>query len=265
MKQALSPTRKIAYAAMLIGVYVIASRLVGLAQPGPIFSFNRLGIGVATIIFASLFLGPVYGALVGIAGDALGWLLLGQWTGAFNIYISLFYGIIGVLPWLLQKVVGKLFGMRCSTIAFISVYTLVFSAFLLYFWISDAFDPSFVRWGLDVLWSKVFVTVLSAVLFALTMVSLFFLYRKKREGVEMGKIAWHCFAVEVVTIFLKPLAFYLYCLTFLGTNIETAWNVSYGTLVLLSFLFSFADIFINIVVLRLFAWVSDAVLPGAIS
>ena len=265
MKQALTPTRKVAYAAMLIGVYIVSTRLLGLAQAGPMFSFNRLGIGVAVIIFASLFLGPGFGVLVGVAGDALGWVLLGQWTGAFNIYISLFYALIGVLPWLLQKAVGKYLNKRYSIPVFITLFSLIFAAFLLYFWLGTGFDSSFVKWGLDVFWSKVFVTVLSSVLFLLTLVALFFLMRRKREGVEIGAIAWHCLAVEVVTVFVKPLAFYLYCLTFLGTDIETAWRVSYATLLLLSFLFSFADILINIVALRLLAWVSDVATPRSYS
>lgn len=265
MNEPLSRTRKVAYAAMLLGIYVVATRLLGLAQAGPMFSFNRLGIGIATVMFASLLLGPGYGALVGVAGDALGWVLLGQWTGAFNVFLSVYYAVIGVLPWLVQKVAGKALNAKYSVPAFTITYSLVFSAFLLFFWLSDAFDPSFVQWGFNVFWSKVFVTVLASVLFVLTLLALFLLFRKKRSGMEMGQVCWHCFIVEAVTMFLKPFAFYLYCLVFLGTNIETAWHISYSTLVLLSFLFSFADLFINIVTLRLFFWVHDVALPKELS
>ena len=261
MNDRLSPTRKIAYAAMLIGAYVVLNRLVGLAQPGPMFAYNRLGVGIALVIFSSLFLGPGYGALVGVAGDGLGWMLLGQWTGAFNVYLSVYYALVGVVPWLLQKAFGKWLSAKRSFLVFTGVYTVVFAAFLAYFWIGTGFDSSFDRWGLDILWSKVFVTVLSSALFVGSFVALFFFMRKPLGGAEMGSVAWQCFLVEIMTVFVKPLAFYLYCLTFLGTNIESAWNISYGTLVLLSILFAFADIFINIILLRLMMWIKTMSLP----
>ena len=260
MNPTLSRTKRIAYSAMLIAFSVIVGRLLGLAQPGPIFAFNRLGVGISITMFASLFLGPFFGALVGVAGDALGWVILGQWTGAFNIYLSVFYALVGVLPWLMAKGLGRWMRTRYSIIAFCITFVLCFVAFSLVLWLTPVFEVGFTRWNLDPLACRIFITALFAPLVVATVVLIVLLQWKGRDGVNMGEIAWMSFAVEIVTIFLKPLAFYLYCLTFLGTNIETAWNISYSTLVLLSLVFSFADIIVNIGFLRLLLWVKGKTL-----
>ena len=251
----MSRTRKVAYAAMLLGIYVLATRLVGLVQPGPIFSFNRLGIGVAVVMFGSLLLGPLYGAVIGVAGDALGWVLLGQWTGAFNVFISVFYAVIGVLPWLVSRFLGPLLRKKHSLIAFCVTFGVAYATFATLLWATGLFDSSFARWQLDILSCRIVVTAITGVLAILTIVGVWILERKGREDVAMGEVAWISLFVELVTIFLKPLAFYLYCLVFLGTNIDTAWNISYGTLVLLSIVFAFPDLFINAGFLRLFLWI----------
>ena len=102
MKVRLTPVQKIAYCGLLIGLNVLLTRLPGLAQVGPVFSFNRLGLGTAVTIFSSLLLGPFYGALVGVAGDAIGWVTMGQFTGTFNFFLSIYYAVLGVAPWLLS-------------------------------------------------------------------------------------------------------------------------------------------------------------------
>lgn len=257
----MSRTRKIAYAAMLLSIYVLSVRLLGLLQPGPIFSFNRLGIGTAIIMFTSLLLGPFYGALVGVAGDALGWVILGQWTGAFNVFLSVYYAIVGILPWLLVRFMGKLLRKKYSLLAFAIGFGLAFMVMAVLTWTPGVFDVCFARWNLDLMVCRTVITILAGVLALATIVGVLLIHRKSREDVPMGEVAWVSFAVELVTIFLKPLAFYLYCLAFLGADIDTAWNISYGTLVLLSILFSFPDIFVNIAFLRLFLWIGRRTIP----
>ncbi len=257
----MSRTTKIAYAAMLLSIYVLSVRLIGLLQPGPIFSFNRLGIGIAIIMFGSVILGPFYGALIGVAGDALGWLILGQWTGAFNVFLSVYYAIIGVLPWVVVRLSGPLLKKKYSLLSFSIGLGAVWAVLAVLLWAPGIFDAGFARWNLDIRVCRIVVTALTGVLAALTIVGIHFLQKKTREGVHMGEVAWISLVVELATIFLKPLAFYVYCLVFLGTDIAVAWNIDYGTLVLISILFAFPDLFINIGSLRLFLWIQKKALP----
>lgn len=251
MNTALSRTRKIAYAAMFIGIFVIVNRLLGLVQPAPIFSFNRLGISTPLILFASVFLGPGYGAIVGVAGDAIGWLLLGSWTGPFNVFLSIFYALLGILPWLAHRFLGKVLEKKYSLVAFVATLSALFVGFLLVLWVSDWYDACFTRWTVEPLIGKSVITAVSALTFSLTVVGVIWLGRKTKIGLHMGEIAWLALIAEVVTVVLKPLAFYAYCWAFLGTDISTAWGVSYGLLVIIAIIFSFTDIFITIAFLRL--------------
>ncbi len=257
----LKRTEKVAYAAMLLTLYVVLTRLVGLFQPAPIFSFNRLGFGIPLIIFSSIVLGPFYGALVGVAGDALGWVLLGSWTGPFNVFISVFYAIVGIAPYFLLKGFGQAFGGRFSLIAFAATFASMLIAFLLLLWVGQVFDARFIVWGVDVLIAKIVLTCLAVVLTSGTLVGLYFLSKKEIDHGTLGRIVWLCFVIEVMTIFLKPLAFYAYCSVFVGQDISVAWGIDYGMLALLCFLFSFADIAINVLSLRLFLFVLRRVAP----
>ena len=255
MNHNLTRTQKVAFAAMILGVYVIATRLVGLIQPAPVFSFNRIGIGIPLIAFASIFLGPLYGVIVGVAGDALGWVFLGTWTGAFNVFLSVYYAIIGVVPWLLHRFLGKLLNGKHSAKAALVAVGVLFVAFMVVLWASDAFASGFARWNVDPILGKAVVSGVSAVSFGLTIAGLIVLEKRNARDDNLGEVVWMAIIIEAITIVLKPLAFYLYCWVFIGQDISVAWNISYGTLVLISILFSFVDVFITAAFLRLFLWI----------
>ena len=260
----ISPVKKVAYAAMILCFYIVSTRLLGLAQAGPIFSFNRLGIGTALIMYTSLALGPFYGALVGVAGDALGWVLLGQWTGAFNVFLSVYYALVGVLPWLLTKLLGGKLRGKVAIGSFFAAYAALFIAFLCLLWFTELFNGRAVKWGFEATGAKAFVTVLCSVFFVGSVLGLLLLQKKRKElGDELGEISILCLAVELVTIFLKPLAFFLYCLVFLGERIDVAWGVSYSTLVMLAIVFAFVDLVINVAMLRLLLWLHRKYVGGA--
>lgn len=258
MRKSLSISHKIAFAAMLLAFNVITTRLLGLAQPAPIFSFNRLGVSSAITIFSSLFLGPLYGAVVGVAGDAIGWLILGQWTGTFNVFLSIYYALIGICPYFLMKLLGTRLDGKISLALLFATLSGLFIAMMCFLWLDQNLASRIESWNVNLLGARIFVSCLSGALFlALLAFLIVFLARRKTDGV--GTAYWSCLLVEVLAIFLKPFCFYLYCLAFLGTNIEVAWNVSYSMLVMLSCLFAFPDLIINIFFLRLLFWTSEKV------
>ncbi len=258
MGKSLSISHKIAFAAMLLAFNVLATRLLGLAQPAPIFSFNRLGVSGAITIYASLFLGPLYGAVVGVAGDAIGWLILGQWTGTFNVFLSVYYALIGIVPYFLVKLFKERLDTKVSLGILFASLSGLFAAMLVFLWTNGNLAARIEGWNVNLLGARIFVTCLSAAFFIALLVFLA-LFGIKKKDQHIGKIYWCCLLIELLSIFFKPLCFYLYCLVFLGTNIEQAWHVSYSMLVMLSCIFAFADIILNVVFLRLLLWVSGKV------
>ena len=259
MGKSLSISHKIAFAAMLLAFNVLVTRLLGLAQPGPIFSFNRLGVSGAIVIYSSLFLGPLFGAIVGVAGDAIGWLLLGQWTGTFNVYLSIYFALIGILPYFLVKVFKSHLDSKVSIGLLFATLIALFAAMQIFLWTDGNLASRIDGWNVNLLGARTFVTSLSGAFFIGLFVFLILFGLKKRDK-NIGKIYWCSLLVELLSIFFKPLCFYLYCLTFLGTNIEEAWHVSYSMLVMLSCLFAFADIILNVAFLRLLFWVGGKVI-----
>lgn len=256
MSKDLSTIQKITLAAMLIVTDFLGTRIPGLFQMGSVFSFNRLTVGPAIVIFSSLTLGPFFGALVGAGGDALGWILLGTQTGPLNIFITIMYGLLGVFPWLLEKLFGRIKESKGSVYVLFGFLTLLYALLLVFLFPLHTFDDIFLsRWGMNeegVLILKIVLSIVCLLLLAGLFIGLYFTdrYFQKRKAVMAGlpspvAIGFISVICEIFLVFFKPFAFYLYCLLFIGEPLETAWGISYGVLVLLSILFCFADIFIN--------------------
>ena len=258
MGKTLSISHKIAFAAMLLAFNILATRLLGFVQPAPIFSFNRLGISSAITIFSSIFLGPVFGCVVGVGGDALGWLLMGQWTGTFNVFLSVYYALIGIVPYFMVRLFGKKLESKSSIIILLGLLSVLFISMLSFLWLDNSLCYRIESWNVNLLGARIFVTCLCSVLFA-ALIAFLIIFKKRRKATEVGMIYWTCAAVELLAIFAKPLAFYLFCLVFLGTDIENAWHVSYSMLVMLSCVFAIPDLIINVIGLRLLFWSSKEV------
>ena len=253
MKTKLTPVQKIAFGGVLIVLNVLLTRLPGLAQVGPAFSFNRIGLGVGVVIFSSLTLGPGYGALVGVAGDALGWLVMGQFTGIFNFFLSIYFALVGVFPWLLGKLLGLIKGSeKADRIVLPILYLSLYATLVALLWGTTVFDGQFAKWNMEPISTKIVLTVVSFALAALTFVGLWaaLRYAKRRADRLSGipnpyRVGIICLLTEVFAILIKPLAFVLYCQLLLGQPISEAWHITYEGLILLNLLFGFADIPLN--------------------
>ena len=242
------PVQRICLGAMLLVMNVLLTRLPGYFQLGPLFSFNRISLGPAVTIFASLLLGPISGAIVGAGGDALGWLLLGQQTGAFNFYLTIAYAVFGILPYFLAKLFKEERFRPWMLFSFLGALVLVL-ILLLFF--SSSLDERFSSWGWNLLISKSIISAVIVFLAAGLILGLIFterFFKKKdwegKEPISSYRYALISIVVKLWMIFIKPLCFELYCRTFLGEGLS-AWGVSYGVLVFLSAIFAFANVFLN--------------------
>jgi ECF transporter S component (folate family) len=90
--------RKMTLSAMFIAVGLILERVLMI----PIGEVNRIAFGSSAIILASLVVGPIFGAIVGASVDVIGFMI--NSVGTYTPYVTIGLAVLGVLPWLLKKV-----------------------------------------------------------------------------------------------------------------------------------------------------------------
>ena len=94
--------RKMTLSAMFIALGLILERVLMI----PIGEVNRIAFGSSAIILASLTVGPLFGAVVGASIDLIGFFL--NSVGTYTPYVTLGLAALGVIPWLLSKVMQSL-------------------------------------------------------------------------------------------------------------------------------------------------------------
>ena len=100
----MSAGRKLAYASLFLAMAIVSTAVFKMIPMGNL-SFLRFSLTPSIIIFASLFLGPLYGAAVGCLSDLIPAFLVP--TGEWNFLITLVYLVFGALPWLLDRLLRK--------------------------------------------------------------------------------------------------------------------------------------------------------------
>lgn len=96
--------RNITSAAVLTALSIISTIVFKLIPMGDLV-FLRFSLTPSIIMFTSLVLGPFYGAVVGMVSDLIPAMIAP--TGAYNFFITIVYGILGVLPWIFEKITSK--------------------------------------------------------------------------------------------------------------------------------------------------------------
>lgn len=98
-------TRRIVTSITLSGLFIALSVILQrfLVIPFGMPSLYRLSLGNVPIIMASLFLGPIYGGIVGAASDLLGATIFP--VGSLLIWPIISSTLYGVLPWLILKLI----------------------------------------------------------------------------------------------------------------------------------------------------------------
>ena len=101
----LRPVLKITLSALFIALTIVVSKFLPISN---VFNlpFLRISLGPTLLIFASILLGPFYGALTGLLSDLVGFIF--DTTGfAYNPLFSLTYLLYGLVPGLLVYLLQK--------------------------------------------------------------------------------------------------------------------------------------------------------------
>lgn len=205
--------KKITSAALLLALATVSTLLFKLIPMGPL-PFLRFSLTPSLIVFSSLTLGPVLGAVVGAGSDLIPAIVAPTGTGIINPYITIVYGLLGVAPWALGFLTRKLRPSLKKPYFFYIANALVLVAVIIPMFASNAFEGWF---GGNALVAKIVALVIAAVIACLCSV-LVTIFNKKYENkaletkipspYEIAIIALIC--EFVIMLFGKTTAFILF-------------------------------------------------------
>lgn len=198
----ISQVQKITLSALFLALTIILTRITPL-QNIPVIPWIRISLGPALIIFSSLLLGPIYGAIVGALSDILGIVLFPNALGyGINPLFTFVYGLLGILPWMLFWIVKKIKKPQISGICMTSAGILIFATATYLFF----FNPIILENYEFELWLKILIISLIFVLFVGTTIAIFFIDKyfnnKYSNNHNTFNIAFVCFISELLLMLL---------------------------------------------------------------
>lgn len=210
MNNKISLTSKICLAAIFMVLATICQKVLAINYI-PIIPFLRISLGgPAIIIFSSILLGPWFGLLVGAGSDILGYFIFDPKNNAFFPQITAIYALLGFASFFIFLLVKKLFGEKIIKFVFPTFLALAFIAITLVVWLVPELHLYGGTYNL-VLWQKITITASLLVLSAVLLVFII-LYAKKNQQINVYKIAFSLFLIEVLIMvmfgtLMKGLAF----------------------------------------------------------
>lgn len=202
----ISQVQKITLSALLLALTIILTRITPF-QNFPLIPWIRISLGPALIIFSSILLGPLYGAIVGAGSDILGIVLFPNSLGyAINPLFTLVYGLLGVLPWILYILIKRIKNRFIPIITFLVSSVLVYAALVIFIFLVPSI---FANYSFET-WHRILIVSIAFVLMVGTIVSIFFInkFYQRRYGEIFSpyKIAFVCLVSEIlVMLFLNSL------------------------------------------------------------
>jgi ECF transporter S component (folate family) len=242
MKAKMSVTQKMTLAAMLLVLATLSTMFFKIwSIPG--FSLIRFSVTPAIIIYTSLFLGPVYGVLVGICSDIIPAFLVP--TGSWMFPITIVYGLLGLVPWATMQLTKRMRGALKKPWILYAFLAVVLAAIGCVFFFTDLFDSGF---GANPTLVKIIILAVSGFLDVGLCVGLYFenKYFQKRlldfaDIPSPNEVAMIVSVTEVVvSLLLKSLAFWLYFVI-----LSKSWPMPYSYFFVLMLAMTSPDILIN--------------------
>lgn len=209
-KRTLTPLQKLSFSAIILALSLIIT-FIAKEIPMGNFYFLRFSLAPSLIVFASLTLGPLYGAIVGALTDLIPAFLLPM--GAYNPFITLVYLLLGILPWVLEKLTRRFRTVLQRPYVFYILLFLVFVSLVGLFYGTSFLDNSF---GTAAIWAKPVVLAITAFLDVGLCFGLHFENRYFEKKIldysdipSPNEIAVISFICEILLmVVLKSLAFY---------------------------------------------------------
>ena len=177
MKSRYSEIQKITLSAFLMVLATLATIFAKLSGI-PFLRFVQVSFAPAVIMFGSLALGPLYGAIIGGGSDLLGALLYP--TGVFNPFYTVMAILWGILPWCLLFLTKRWRRAMRFPIAIYVVLLLLLGALAFGFYGTDYFDS---RLGDTAVWAKPLILSIIAALDIGISIGLYFTNRYFQKSI----------------------------------------------------------------------------------
>lgn len=232
-----SLTQKICLSGLLIALTTILQKVIAINYLAAL-PFFRISFGApALIIFGSIFLGPLWGGIIGLFSDILGYFAFDASSFPFMPQISLIYlvlGVVGYFVYILIKKIRKpkiLFAIEAGILVLFSICV---SAFLIGFYECSIYAKIFIPLGL-------FLLILILLIFQKIVV-------KKEDKQDALCISFTYLVCDFVVLLvfgslMKALAFSasfqsfteLLSTIFITQSLVMIFNVCFNTILLITF------------------------------
>ena len=210
----LSVTQKICLAGLFIAIVTILQKVLAINYI-PIVPFLRISLGgPAIIIFSSIFLGPLYGLVIGAVSDILGYFIFDPKNMGFFPQITAIYALLGLVSffvfWLFKNIKNVKLMLIIEGVSFAAIL----GGITVYLFLKNNLQLYGSTYTLE-LWQKILIPSLMFVLLCgLFVSSLLFERYYKKDQLPMNpiNISFACFVIELLVMILfgtlmKGLAF----------------------------------------------------------
>lgn len=216
LKTNLTQVQKITLAGVFISLIIILQKVLAINYI-PVVPFLRISLGgCALLIFASIILGPWYGLLIGVAEDALGYLIFDPKSMSFFPQITAIYGLMGFVSYFIFMLVRQIKSKKVMFIVEMSLFASILVAVTLFLTLNNEITLYSSTYKIED-WQKIAIPLILFALLSLLTICIIFTerYFKKRKDSQVFnayQVSFACFIIEVVVMIIfgtlmKGLAF----------------------------------------------------------
>ena len=199
LKTNLTVIQKICLSGLFIALIVILQKVVAINYLA-FAPFVRISFGgPALIIFASILLGPVYGGLIGMASDLLGYLIFDPRMYPPYLQITAIYTLLGIVSYFFFSFVFSIKNRKAITLIEIIVMALIWLGVSLFVVLSNQITLFSSTYDVPLL-SKILIPVVLGVIF-IGIILLSVLYKPKDDSVLCSPLHI-CFASFICDFFV---------------------------------------------------------------
>ncbi len=194
--------QKICLAGLFIAITTLLQKVVAINNLA-IIPFLRISLGgPAVIIFSSIFLGPIYGALIGAASDVIGYFFFDRSSFGFFPQITAIYFILGLISYFIFALVKLIKNQKVLLISEgIFLFILFFLVSLIIIFNNDLTLYS-STYHIE-LWQKIVIPIILFILMSLLFVITILInkkYGQDKIALSPLTISGACFLIEILVM-----------------------------------------------------------------
>ena len=202
LKTNLTVIQKICLSGLIMAIVVILQKVVAINYLA-FAPFVRVSLGgPALIMFASVLLGPVYGLLIGIGSDLLGYLIFDPRIYPPYLQITAIYALLGFISYFVFSLVYSIKNTKALTIIEIAFTSIIWVTISLFMLLNNKITLFSSTYDLTVL-SKALVISISGVIFLA--INLIINFIKPKDNSVYASPLHICFASFICDFFVLVL------------------------------------------------------------